>query len=86
MGQEGSIDMAKPNADSEQNMQPRAKRTGVLAFSRETVQEMKRIRWPKQREVVNYTAAALVTCLVMGLLVWGFDIGVAKLMSLIGLV
>lgn len=58
----------------------------VVSFFRETVWELKRVRWPGRREVINYTAAALITCIVMGGLVWAFDIGVAKLMSLIGLV
>lgn len=56
-----------------------------VAFFRETYHEMKRIRWPGRKEVVNYTAAALLTCLAMGLLVWVFDTGVAKVMSLIGI-
>lgn len=58
----------------------------VVSFFRESVWELKRVRWPGRREVVNYTAAALITCIVMGVLVWAFDIGIAKLMSLIGLV
>lgn len=58
----------------------------VFSFFRESIWELKRVRWPSRREVVNYTAAALITCILMGVLVWAFDIGVAKLMSLIGLV
>ncbi|MBX5436895.1 MAG: preprotein translocase subunit SecE [Alicyclobacillaceae bacterium] len=55
-------------------------------FFRDTRHEMKRIRWPGRREVVNFTAAALLTCFAMALLVWVFDLGVSKLLSLIGLV
>lgn len=58
----------------------------VIAFFRETIWELKRVRWPGRREVVNYTTAALITCVIMGGLVWVFDIGVAKVLSLIGLV
>lgn len=58
----------------------------VVSFFRESIWELKRVQWPGRREVVNYTAAALITCILMGVLVWGFDVGVAKLMSLIGLV
>ncbi|QQE78544.1 preprotein translocase subunit SecE [Alicyclobacillus sp. SO9] len=80
--------MAKGNTDSTQGTQPerRRTRTGVVTFTRETVQELKRVRWPKRNEVVSYTAAVLIVCFVMGLLVWLFDIGVARLMALIGLV
>ncbi len=44
------------------------------------------LRWPGRKEVINFTTAALLMCFVMGLLVWGFDVGVSKLMSLIGLI
>lgn len=54
-------------------------------FFRETVHELRRVQWPGRKEVVNYTTAALLTCLVMGGLVWVFDVAVAKIMSLLGL-
>ncbi|MCL6547387.1 MAG: preprotein translocase subunit SecE [Alicyclobacillus sp.] len=58
----------------------------AIGFFRDTRHELKRIRWPGRREVVNFTAAALLTCFAMALLVWAFDLGVSKLLSLIGLV
>lgn len=54
-------------------------------FLIETVHELKRVNWPGRKEVVNYTVAALLTCMVMGALVFGFDIGVSKIMSLLGI-
>lgn len=81
--------MAKLDAttgnDVEQNGQQRQRRRGVAAFFRETIHELKRVRWPHRKEVVNYTAAALITCLVMGLLVWVFDIGVHAAVGLLGI-
>lgn len=59
------------------------RRTG--RFFVETVWELRRVRWPGRKEVINYTVAALLTCLIMGLLVWLFDIGVFKVMTLLGL-
>jgi preprotein translocase subunit SecE len=79
----GSFDMAKPN---EAVIQPKPRRAGPVTFLRETFHELKRVRWPGRKEVVNYTTAALLVCFIMGLLVWGFDVGISKLMSLIGLV
>jgi len=67
-------------------VEPKARRAGPVTFFRESWVELKRVRWPGRKEVVNYTVASLLTTLVMGLLVWGFDLGVSKLMSLIGLV
>jgi preprotein translocase subunit SecE len=75
--------MAKPN---ETIIETNQRRSGPVAFFRETLREIRRVRWPGRKDVVNYTAAALITCLVVGLLVWGFDIGVSKLFSLIGIV
>lgn len=62
----------------------KGRRTGFFGFFAESFREMRRVRWPKRRDVVIYTAAALVVCAILGLLVWGFDIGVARLMALIG--
>lgn len=74
--------MAKP---SESIVEAKRKqRSGFFAFFAESGREIRRVRWPKRREIVVYTAAALVLSAVLGLLIWGFDIGVSKLMSLIG--
>ena len=75
--------MAKPR---DTVLEPKPRRTGLVAFFRESWIELRRVRWPNRKEVVNYTAATLITTVVMGLLVWGFDLGVSKLLSLIGLV
>jgi preprotein translocase subunit SecE len=75
--------MAKPN---ETIVRPKQRRTGIITFFRETLRELRKVRWPGRQEVVNYTTAALLLSLIMALLVWGFDEGVAKLLSLIGLI
>jgi preprotein translocase subunit SecE len=74
--------VAKP---SENVMQTKRRRTGVVAFFVESVHELKRVRWPKRQEVVNFTTAALLVCFVMGLLVWAFDLGVNWVMTRIGI-
>lgn len=76
--------MAKPKP-SDAAVQPE-RRTGFVQFFRETFRELKRVRWPSRREVVSYTSAALLICFVMALAVWGFDVGVSKLLSLIHVV
>lgn len=60
------------------------KRTSFFGFFAESYQELKRVRWPKRREIVFYTSAALILCAILGLLIWGFDVGVSRLMSLVG--
>lgn len=56
-----------------------------VRFFGETVHELRRVTWPTRKEVVQYTAAALITCLLMGLLVFAFDEGVAKIFALLGI-
>jgi len=63
--------------------QPSKPRTNPWMFLRESYSELKRVRWPKRKEIVNYTVASLLTCFIMGALVWGFDLLVDKLFSLI---
>ncbi|MCY0887446.1 MAG: preprotein translocase subunit SecE [Alicyclobacillaceae bacterium] len=75
--------MAKPD---ETTLEPRKHRGGLVSFFSESYREIKRVRWPTRHEVVNYTTAALLTCIIIGLMVWGFDVGIAKLLSMIGLV
>lgn len=59
-------------------------RTSFFGFFVESFHELKHVRWPKRHEIVVYTAAALVLCAILGLLIWGFDLGVSRLMSLVG--
>lgn len=75
----GSFEMAKPK---EAVIQPSRRRTGPITFFRETIHELKRVKWPGRKEVVNYTTVALLVCFVVGALVWAFDIGVDKLFGL----
>lgn len=59
-------------------------RSGFFSFLAESIREMRRVRWPKRHDVVTYTAAALIVCVVLGVLIWGFDLGVGRVMTLIG--
>lgn len=74
--------MAKPKEAVEQ---PKPRRVGAVTFMRETMHELRRVRWPGRKEVVSYTSAALVVCFLMGLLVWAFDVGISKLLSLVNI-
>lgn len=76
--------MAKPKPNEASS--DAVRRVGVIQFFRESFRELKRVKWPNRREVTTYTTVALVVCFAMGLLVWLFDIGVSKLLSLIHVV
>ncbi|WP_245632899.1 preprotein translocase subunit SecE [Alicyclobacillus kakegawensis] len=77
--------MAEQHITPENGIQPKRRRTGVISFFAESIAELKRVRWPRRNEVVVYTAVALATCLVMGLLVWLFDILVGWAASRVGI-
>ncbi|WP_273367278.1 preprotein translocase subunit SecE [Alicyclobacillus herbarius] len=77
--------MAEHHVSPENEIQPKPRRTGVITFFSEAVTELKRVRWPGRREVVGYTAAALATCLAMGLLVWLFDVLIGWAASRVGI-
>lgn len=83
MAHKGASNVAKPN-DTLVELNQQAKRTGIVAFFKESFREFKRVRWPKRREVVVYTAACLLVCAILGVLIWAFDIGVSAAMSAIG--
>lgn len=37
--------------------------------------EFKRIVWPSRQEVIKQTITVIVISLIIGLIIWGFDIG-----------
>ena len=56
---------------------PRADRS-PRSSSREVRGELKRSRWPTQKEVVNSTIIVLIAVVVMTALIFGFDYVSAK--------
>ena len=55
----------------------------VVTFLRDNKSEVKKIVWPGLHDVVKNTVTVLVMCLVIGLLIWGIDLGLGKLLDLI---
>ena len=45
--------------------------------------ELKKVVWPTQKEVINYTMVVIVMCAIVALIVWIIDSGLNKLLSLI---
>jgi preprotein translocase subunit SecE len=54
-------------------------------FLRDSWGELKRVRWPNRKELVSYTIVTIVTCLLIILLIFLFDLGISYLLRLIGL-
>ena len=55
----------------------------VVHFLRDNKSEVKKIVWPGLHDVVKNTITVLVMCLVIGVLIWGIDLGLGKLLDLI---
>lgn len=55
----------------------------VVLFFRDNKSEVKKIVWPSFRDVMKNTITVLVMCLIIGLLIWGIDLGLGKLLDFI---
>ncbi|WP_339172240.1 preprotein translocase subunit SecE [Anoxybacillus sp. FSL W8-1294] len=55
----------------------------VTKFSREVVREMKKVSWPKRKELVNYTITVLATVAFFTVFFAVVDLGISELVRLI---
>ncbi len=55
-------------------------RTTPAVFTRQVVAELRKVIWPTRKELVTYTAVALVFVIVMSAIVLTLDYGFTKLM------
>ncbi|WP_369055907.1 MULTISPECIES: preprotein translocase subunit SecE [Kineococcus] len=59
------------------------KRTGVLLFLRQVVEELRKVVWPTRKDLVSYTGVVLVFVSVMMLFVSALDYGIGRLVLLV---
>ena len=52
---------------------PPQERTGFFQFLREVRNELRKVAWPSRAETVNYSIVVLVTVVVLGTMIYGFD-------------
>ncbi len=52
---------------------PPQERTGLFQFLREVRNELRKVAWPSRSETVNYSIIVLVTIIVLGTMIYGFD-------------
>ncbi|MBQ1989446.1 MAG: preprotein translocase subunit SecE [Clostridia bacterium] len=55
----------------------------IVRFFRDYKSEVKKIVWPGLNEVVKNTAIVLIMCLIIGVLIWVIDFGLAELLDLV---
>lgn len=57
--------------------------TGTTGFFRGSMQELKKVRWPSRKEMVNYTVVVLLTVIIITAFFFVIDLGIAKLVQII---
>lgn len=57
--------------------------TTPTAFLKETRDELKKVTWPKQEEVIRLTIVVLLISLIVGVYIGGLDFVFTKAMALI---
>lgn len=60
-----------------------AKKFGAMKFFRETKSEVKKVSWPSGTQLFHNTAVILAFVVIMTVVLFLFDIGFEKLLSLI---
>ncbi|MGN1399936.1 MAG: preprotein translocase subunit SecE [Bacillus sp. (in: firmicutes)] len=55
----------------------------VTEFFRGVRQEMRKVSWPKRKELTSYTMIVLTTVLVMAIFFMAIDLGISELIRLV---
>ena len=55
----------------------------VKKFYRGIAGELKKVHWPNRREITSYTLVVLVSVVLVGAIIWVFDVGLGQLMALL---
>ena len=55
----------------------------ITNFLPEVAREMRKVSWPKRRELVRYTIIVLSTVIIMALFFAAIDLGISELIRLI---
>ncbi|MGI4894814.1 MAG: preprotein translocase subunit SecE [Janthinobacterium lividum] len=59
------------------------KRTGIVLFLRQVIEELRKVVWPTRRDLLSYTGVVLVFVVAMMLFVSALDFGIGKLVLLV---
>ncbi len=66
-------DQGKVQRTQRQAPKKKQERVGIRQYLKEVRDEMRKVAWPKQPEVVRYSIVVLITVVVYTALVGGFD-------------
>jgi preprotein translocase subunit SecE len=74
-------------ATSARGPQPEPAKRGLFArlslFFRQVAAEMRKVVWPTRSQLITYTTVVVVFVVTFALLVLGFDLGMARLASVV---
>ena len=57
--------------------------SSITQFFRNVSSEMRKVSWPKRKELVGYSITVFVTVILLTLFFAGVDLGISKLVRLI---
>ncbi|HEY8499967.1 MAG TPA: preprotein translocase subunit SecE [Clostridia bacterium] len=55
----------------------------LVRFAKEVRAELKKVIWPSKNQVINNTIIVLITCLVIGAIIWILDFALGQLYTLV---
>jgi len=56
-------------------------RKRLVRFAKDIKNELKKVIWPTRKQLANNTITVLIVCLVIGIIIWVLDFGLAKLVE-----
>ncbi len=88
---DASSDDAEAGSGKAKKKTAKAKKTGpsrnpimfVVNYLKQVVAELRKVIWPNRKQMVSYTSVVLVFLVFMVALIYGADLGLAKLVSLV---
>ena len=80
-----SIETMTTSKPMSQEINEKKQRTGVLQFIEGIKSEFKRISWTDREELLSYTKMVVLATFISGFAIFGVDLALQKLLSLLGL-
>lgn len=63
--------------------QTSTKKGKIKTYFKGVKAEMKKVVWPKRKELINYTGIVVLISAIVGVVVWVLDLGIHRVLSLI---
>lgn len=55
------------------------KKSRFKGFFKDVGQEIKKVIWPTKEQLIKNTVTVIVVCIIMGVIIWLFDVGLSEL-------